>query len=122
MAVMRNEDFYLTTFEDILNKKGMKNFKEIETYFKQIKSDVLNCITKFSQEAVWENIVQLIILDEKLVLLHESLNFMEYYGMTEAELIEMVEEESKHFNKENWGYSLNQSEHFSLIFPSNFIS
>ncbi|WP_430608990.1 DUF7006 family protein [Enterococcus sp. MSG3310] len=73
MAVMRNEDFYLTIFEDILNKKGMKNFKEIETYFKQIKSDVLNCITKFSQEAVWENILQLIILDEKLVLLHESL-------------------------------------------------
>ncbi len=53
MAVMKNEDFYLTTFEKMLNKKGMKNFKEIETYFKQIKSDVLNCITKFSQETVW---------------------------------------------------------------------
>ncbi|STD21720.1 DUF7006 family protein [Enterococcus mundtii] len=119
---MRNEDFYLSTFEKMLNKKGMKNFKEIETYFKQIKSDVLSCITKFSQETVWENILQLIILDEKLVLLYESFNFMEYYEMTEVELIQMVEEESKHFNKENWGYTLNQSEHFSLIFPSNFIS
>ncbi|PTO34198.1 DUF7006 family protein [Enterococcus mundtii] len=122
MAGMRNEDFYLSTFEKMLNKKGMKNFKEIETYFKQIKSDVLSCITKCSQESVWENILQLIILDEKLVLLYESFNFMEYYEMSEVELIEMVEEESKHFNKENWGYTLNHSEHFSLIFPSNFIS
>ncbi|MGH1892478.1 hypothetical protein ABE905_13735 [Enterococcus durans] len=115
-----NEDYYLSVFESMLNSKGMKNFKKIEGYFEQLKLDVLNCIENISKEKILESILELITLDEKLSLLYESLHYIEYYEMTEIELIEMVEKDYKEFNKENCGYTLEQSPPFSLIFPSNF--
>ncbi|EPM7559437.1 DUF7006 family protein [Enterococcus faecium] len=114
-----NED-YLATFESMLNSRGMKKFKKIECYFEQIKFDIYSCVQNISKEMIMESIVELITLDAKLSLLNESLRYMEYYEMTEIELIKMVENDYKNYNKEKCGYSLTQSPPFSLIYLSDF--
>ncbi|MEQ7179152.1 MULTISPECIES: DUF7006 family protein [Enterococcus] len=120
MDISKNEEYYLSNFERLLYANGMDRYKKIESYYNQIKFDVLNCLNVSSRSTLWKNILELILLDEKLTLLNECLAYMEVYEISEIELIEMVEKEYKNYNKEICGYSCDQSTPFSLIFPDNF--
>ncbi len=121
MNIVKDERYYLSTFENMLNKNGIYKYKKVTTYYSQIKSDFLRCLSQISEDTLWGNILELVAIDEKLTLLNECLTYMDYYKMSETELIEMVENEYESYNKENCGYSLNDPTPFSLVFPSNFV-
>ncbi|MGS6445919.1 DUF7006 family protein [Enterococcus hirae] len=105
MEKIKSSQEYIDMFESILNEKGMTKYKEISKYFYGIKKDFFKYINNVKNENLWNVCCNLIILDEKLVLLNEGMDFIKNYGISELELIEMIENDHKNFNQENFGFS-----------------
>ncbi len=73
-------------------------------------------ITMISEDNFWETLPVIIGLDSKLILLMELLKLAREMGLSDNELIHLVERDYIHHNKELCGYRLNEPASPSLIF------
>lgn len=44
------------------------------------------------------------------------MKYIDQYGLTELEILNQIEKDSEHINKEMCGYKVNEEPHISLIF------
>lgn len=75
--------------------------------------ELLECLTT---ESFWANIPLILGIDSKLVLLRELFVTIEDFDFTDEEVLDMVENDYRYYNKELCGYNLNDVTAHSLIF------
>lgn len=107
---------YFLLMERNLNELGIKKYPTLMNYFLSIKEKFLEYEKNTTPETFFYILSKVLRLDAKLVLLGEEMKYIDQYGLTELEIINQIEKDSEHINKEMCGYKVNEEPHISLIF------
>lgn len=111
-----SSDDYFRLMKERLDKLDIQNYPDLLHYFYKIKEDFYHYVNKSNPENFFLILSHVLRLDAKLVLLGQELEFIENYGLEQNEIIEIIERDSKYFNKEQCGYRVNEKPYLSLIF------
>ena len=107
---------YFLLMERNLNELGIKEYPTLMNYFLAIKEKFLEYEKNTTPETFFYTLSKVLRLDAKLVLLGEEMKYIDQYGLTELEILNQIEKDSEHINKEMCGYKVNEEPHISLIF------
>ena len=90
-------------------------YPKVYTYIHQLIDSFKCAVQQIDGSNFWELYPEILGYDSRFVLLN-SLILVRDEFLTEEEIIQMIETDYTHLNKESCGYSLKDQEHESLIF------
>lgn len=105
---------YIKEFQ--FEEKNLRKYPVIQHYIELQVEKLQESMTNLSGENFWKEIPVILGIDSKLVLLRELLVTIEDFDFTDKEVINMVEQDYRYYNKELCGYNLNDVTSHSLIF------
>lgn len=116
MQKISNSEQYFLLMERNLNELGIQKYPILTNYFLSIKDKFLEYEKNNTPETFFATLSKVLRLDAKLVLLVEEMKYIDQYGLTELEILNQIEKDSEHINKEMCGYKVNEEPHISLLF------
>lgn len=102
--------------EQHLIKHKLQEYPLLLSYYFSIKQEFYECEASNDSTNFFANLSKVIRLDAKLVLLGEEIKHIDYFGLTQEEIIKQIEHDSKRINQELYGYQVNDTPHVSLVF------
>lgn len=117
MQNIKNSDQYFRLIEQSLNELGIQRYPKLRSYFLSIRRDFYECEKRANPvEPFFSTLSKVLHLDSKLVLLGDSIKWIDYFGLNQEEIIQQIEKDSQTFNKELCGYKVDEKPHLSLLF------
>lgn len=105
---------YIKEFQ--FEEENLSNHPVIERYVALQVKRLQDLMRNLAGTSFWEEIPVILGIDSKLVLLRELLVTIEDFEFTDEEVLNMVENDYRYYNKELCGYNLNDVTSHSLIF------
>lgn len=107
-------EMYEQKLLDNLQKNNISNFKLLKVYSNKLLSDLNHSVGEISEKNFWDVFPYILGIDSRLNLL---LIYLENnLNLSETQIIQLIEKDFKHFNKENCGLNFQQKTPPSLIF------
>lgn len=114
MHEMSNLTNYIGAFQ--FEEDNLKKHPTIHRFITLQVEKLQYLMKNLSDETFWKEIPVILGIDSKLVLLRELLVTIEDFDFTDEEVLSMVEQDYRYYNKELCGYNLNDVTSHSLIF------
>lgn len=114
MSTVNGFDQYIKEFK--FEEEKWYQHKLIKTYVENQAKIMNQAVRGLHESNFWEIIPQILGIDSKLVLLRKLLVSIDNFGLTDEQVLEIVEKDYLSYNKELCGYKLNDFTNHSLIF------
>lgn len=114
MHEIRNLTDYIEEFQ--FEEEGLKKHPAIQSYVTLQVTRLEDLMRSLSNTNFWNEIPTILGIDSKLVLLRELLVTIEDFDFTDEEVLNIIEQDYRYYNKELCGYKLNDVTSHSLIF------
>jgi hypothetical protein len=105
--------------EKVIDKEVLslveEDYPKVQAYISQLIGSFKNAVQKIDSSNFWEVFPEILGYDSRFVLLNSLIMVRDEF-LTEDEIIQMIETDYTHLNKESCGYSLRDQEHESLVF------
>lgn len=105
---------YIEEFK--FEKENLGKHPMIQRYIQFQINKLQDLMKELTGTSFWKEIPTILGVDSKLVLLRELLVTIDDFGFTDEEVLNMVEQDYRYYNKELCGYNLNDMTSHSLIF------
>jgi hypothetical protein len=114
--IFKNSTDYLNTVIPLSIQIEIKKFyPEVELFMIEIFGNFEQTLQKINGNNFWKLYPELLGYDSQLVMITSLLSYAQN-STSESDLINLIQTDYKTFNKENYGFLLNEKEYGSLIF------
>lgn len=116
MVDINDRKQYILEWRDIFNELEITKYPVLSMYIKDLFTELEYYEEDLTKENIWRIFPKMIGIDSKLNILQSLIKVDETFFLKETQILEIVEKDYVSYTKEAFGFKLNETPHFSLLF------
>lgn len=116
MIEINDRKQYILKWCGIFNELEIDKYPVLCAYIKNLFTDLEYYEEELTKENIWLTFPKMIGIDSKLNILQSLIKVDEIFLLKETQILEIVEKDYVSYTKEAFGFKLNETPHFSLLF------
>lgn len=116
MVDINDRKQYILEWRSIFNELEISKYPVLGVYTKNLFDELQYYEEDLKKENIWRTFPKMIGIDSKLNILQSLIKVDETFLLKETQILEIVEKDYVSYTKEAFGFKLNETPHYSLLF------
>lgn len=116
MTIYHSTNEYLGAIAQRLDELDIRQQPILNEYYLQLVEEFQTFVHQISDKNFWTVFPKIMGIDSKLRILQDLLNSRNDFGLSQKEIIQIIEKDYLTINKECFGYKVTEQPQHSLIF------